>query len=85
MLFELEARLDGGTLLNMVGRGVVSVREAAGWMKDHDGVFEVDPAKQPEHYEVNVERLSALLDVPATADTVQRFIRDVEEGTIALS
>jgi len=63
--------------VNVCGDGVVTPREAAGWIPG------LDPAALPsdgpqERYEVSIRRLLALRPgVPASRDTVRAFIREV--------
>ncbi|NLB65986.1 MAG: SDR family oxidoreductase [Lentisphaerae bacterium] len=83
-LFDLDQmRLPAGTLLNLSATGVVSVRQMAGWA----GVeLPAGADDRPRiRAELNVARAAERLELPTTAETVQRFIREVREGTLTLA
>lgn len=83
LTFDLiESDLAGGTL-NVTGQGIITLRDVAEMIPD----CALRTVKEPtdrEHYEINIERLSARGTVPLTRDTVWRFIRDVVDGRVAI-
>lgn len=61
-----------GELLNVAGRGVVSVRELFGWVGRVP--TPADEAQPRLHYEINNAKLAALWNIPASAATARDFI-----------
>jgi len=67
-------------LFNICGRGLVSLREVADLIPDCH-LPEDSPAQpSPEHYEINISRISALYEIPETRRTVADFVKAVLEG-----
>ncbi|MDR0993863.1 MAG: SDR family oxidoreductase [Verrucomicrobiota bacterium] len=78
-----EGARKNATLLNISSRGTVSLREVAEWAgvgipPDADVLHRV-------HAEINVEKIGTLLELPQTLDTIQRFLRELRHGEIALA
>ncbi|MCF7837664.1 MAG: NAD-dependent epimerase/dehydratase family protein [Candidatus Marinimicrobia bacterium] len=73
---------DGETLLNCSARGVVSVRRMAAWAGR--ALTDADHRQPLVRAELNVARAARLLALPATDETVARFIEAVRRGTLAL-
>lgn len=69
-------------IVNVAGSGTVSIREIAGWIP---GAQLPASTGEPEHYEINIERLRARREVASTRDTVRRFVEDVLAGHEHLS
>ncbi|MCO6401799.1 MAG: NAD-dependent epimerase/dehydratase family protein [Verrucomicrobia bacterium] len=67
---------------NVAGAGTIRIREIAEWISK---ATLPAPQGQPEHYEVNIEKLQAARPVAETRDTVRQFVQDVLEGRESLS
>lgn len=82
-LFQLhESGLPGGTVLNLSGRGTVSIRRAAEWAGVAPPTEAADLPRR--RAELNVDRVAALMPLPETPDVVRRFIREVRDGSLRL-
>lgn len=79
IVFDLLAAGVQGEVFNLAGDGTLALREIASWIP---GVTLPDAAESLplEHYEVNVEKLKRRLALPATRDTVRRFVADALAG-----
>lgn len=73
-LLEAESRCE---IWNVAGDGTISLREIAAWIP---GARLPAAAGEPEHYEVNLDKLKAIRTVASTRDTVRRFVQDVLAG-----
>lgn len=82
-LFDLLDTPCRKEIFNCAGAGTVSLREAAAWL----GTEPVSIAEDgvPEHYEVNLDKLSNLIDIPSSQNTVQQFLSDVQRNQVVLS
>ena len=81
----LDLLAEGATreIWNVAGRGTISVREMAAWVP---GARLPDTTTAaPEHYEINIDKLSARQPVASTTDTVRGFIDDVLAGRESLA
>jgi len=67
---------------NVAGAGTIRIREIAEWIPK---ATLPTPQGQPEHYEVNIEKLQTARPVAETRDTVRQFVQDVLEGRESLS
>ncbi|MGH2397088.1 MAG: NAD-dependent epimerase/dehydratase family protein, partial [bacterium] len=77
--------LDCGTqneVFNVCGRGVVSVREVMQWAGRDVSVRAGSPRIR---YEVDINKVSALIDVPETRSTVRAFVYDELRARSALN
>ena len=83
LVFDLAGRVSPGSTLNVVGDGVVSLRDIAGLIPG--AALTAEPGSKPERYEVNNEALKRLAAVPDSRATVEAFIRDVLAGREKLS
>lgn len=63
-------------IFNICGRGVVSLQEVMDWAGRH---VPVEPESPVVRYEVAIEKISALADIPESRQTVMDFIR-AEQG-----
>lgn len=60
-------------VFNVCGRGVVRLREVMDWAGRE---VTVQPASPLVRYEVNIEKISALVEVPCTRSVVREFVSD---------
>ncbi|HPF99900.1 MAG TPA: NAD(P)-dependent oxidoreductase [Kiritimatiellia bacterium] len=79
LTFDLVDRNMGPLVLNVVGDGLLSPAEAAGWVPQYK-LTTLTPDVPMETYHVNQDRLKALCPVPATGPAVRQFIEDVLAG-----
>lgn len=71
-------------IFNLAGDGTVSVREIAKLIPGN--LMAGAPLdKRPEHYEVNLSKIKTVAAIPSTRETVERFVKDVQAGTVQLS
>lgn len=82
-IFQLhESGLAAGTVLNLSGRGTVSIRQAAAWA---ERTLPTGAIPLPRfRAELNVERAAERLPLPVTAEVVRKFIRETKSGRIRL-
>ena len=59
-------------LFNVCGRGVVRLAEVMDWAKRH---IPVQPDSPKVRYEINIDKLAGLIEVPKTRDTVEEFVK----------
>lgn len=78
----LAAGAPDGSIFNLSGRGVVSIREAAAWA--NLPVPAASASLPRVRAELNIARAAALVPLPGTTETVRRFIREVQAGSIRL-
>lgn len=82
-VFDLAERPElPASPLNVSARGTVSVRRIAEWA----GIsLPPDADHQPQvRAELNVDRAGQLLALPDTAETLRKFIREVQSGALTL-
>lgn len=83
ILFDVISAAPAGEVWNICGEGVVTVREVASWIPnakltvDGDGVT-------PDHFEVSTRKISSVVSLPRTADTVKKFVENVRSGKESL-
>jgi nucleoside-diphosphate-sugar epimerase len=69
-------------VFNLCGRGTVSIRQIAGWAgKPLPPAAEDSPRVRSE---LNLDKVSGLLAMPGTAESVQRFVGEVTSGAVTL-
>lgn len=83
LLFDLIEQPLSGQIVNTAGAGTIRLSEAAEWLGSPLQTQHSDAV--PEVYQVNIEYLQSMVDVPQTAETVHNFIQDVQQGKIYLS
>jgi len=83
IVFRLLADGHRGTF-NLTGDGNESLRDVAKQIPSCN-LDSVNTHKQPEHCCLNIDKIKGLYDIPATGDTVERFIRRVQSGEVALA
>lgn len=80
VLFELlEQAPPQLRIFNVAGEGTISIREAAALIPGA-GLRTISPDVPQETYEVNIERVKQFCRIPATRETVARFVRAVREA-----
>ena len=79
LAFDLVDQKKESLILNVVGEGLLSPAEAAGWVP-HYKLTTLTPDVPTETYHVNQDRLKALCPVPTTGPAVRQFIEDVLAG-----
>jgi nucleoside-diphosphate-sugar epimerase len=82
-VFELcEGSAGKETLFNLSARGTISVRQAAAWAGRE---LPEESLNRPEvRAELNVDKAAQIIKLPETAETVRRFIEEVQSGKIQL-
>jgi nucleoside-diphosphate-sugar epimerase len=70
---RLLAQPDPPAVLNVCGRGLVSVRRLAAWAGRP--ALAADPAARVAHYAISHRRLSSFWPIPESAATAEAFIR----------
>lgn len=83
-VFDLVHRGLDRTVINVAGDGLITPREIAALIPDRH-LSEPDPTLKPEHYEINIETLKSIRNVPATRDIVTAFVQDVLAGKETLT
>ncbi len=79
-IFDLLPKLpEDHTLYNISARGVVSLREAAAWIGCPLAPAEELPLVRAE---LNVQKVSALMDLPASRETVANYINEFKRETL---
>ncbi len=81
-VFALLAAGVRGETFNVAGRGVISLQEIAALIPECQVPEQTDLSR--ERYEVSTEKVSGYVNLPASEDTVWRFIRDVLQGRVPL-
>lgn len=72
LAWEVLSKKSDSRKYNLCGNGVIALEEA----RKYAG-FDAEPLRVPTvHYEVNITRVSQLVRIPSTRDTVFRFIDD---------
>jgi len=74
-VFEVACKPVAKEIFNITGQGVISLRDISSLIPDH----RLDPtwnALPKERYEMNVDKISHLVRIPKTRDTVPAFIRE---------
>lgn len=66
-------------VFNICGQGVVSLQEVMGWAGRH---VPVEPGSPVVRYEVALDKISALVDIPGSRQAVMDFIR-TERGELS--
>jgi len=66
-------------IFNIAGDGVISLREIAEMIPGYDK-SRCPTDVSPERYEVNIEKISKLINLPKTSATVRTFIQNVMAG-----
>ena len=79
LLFDVIKATPPRQIWNICGEGVVTAREVASWIPNAKAVTDVQ-GLSPEHYEVNVQKLGSVVSLPRTADTVKKFVQNVQSG-----
>ncbi len=82
MIFELMERAADQDCFNVAGDGVMSLRDVANMI--NPDALEQQANAPVERYHVDIERLKHVVAVPATRDTVGRFLEDVQAGRVAV-
>jgi nucleoside-diphosphate-sugar epimerase len=59
-------------VLNLCGNGVVKLADVVGWAK-HEAI-PVQPGSQRVRYDVSIEKISRLIPIPESAETVRAFV-----------
>jgi hypothetical protein len=59
--------------LNLCGRGVVKLREVIDWTGND---VAVQPGSPRVRYDVNISKVSRLIDIPPTHETVKAFVAE---------
>lgn len=72
IVFELATPHSEGQIYNAAGDGLITLGDIAGMIPGCQAVR--NQALPVEHYEVSIEKLKKLTDVPKTLDTVRQFI-----------
>lgn len=70
------------TLLNLSARSTVSVRKAAAWAGRE--LPEESLSRPKVRAELNVDKAARIITLPETAETVRRFIDEVQSGKVKL-
>ena len=71
LVMSLVARQLDGAVVNVCGRGVVRLREVMDWA---GAEVLVQPGSPRARYQVAVEKLTKMVAVPETRETVQQFV-----------
>lgn len=74
LVLELIDRGLEGQVVNLCGQGTVALAEVCALVGRH---VEVKPGSPCARYEVNVERLARLIDVPPTRPAVLQFVQEM--------
>lgn len=70
-------------VFNLSSIGTVSVSEISAW--SGCTILDIDPDLPHVRAELNVEKVSQLVKLPTTAETIRAFIRDYQAGKIDLA
>jgi nucleoside-diphosphate-sugar epimerase len=77
-----EGAAGNETLFNLSAHGTVSVRQAAAWAGRQ--LPEESLSRPKVRAELNVDKAVRIITLPETAETVRRFIQEVQSGKIQL-
>jgi len=81
IIFSLIDTKISNDTFNVAGDGIISIREIAEMIPDCR--LPKDTENLPEeHYEICIDKLKSVCDVPETISTVKTFIKDVLDGRI---
>ncbi len=83
IVFELIETNMRSECFNVAGSGTVRIREIAEMIPDC-ALSDQGDWSDPEHYEINTDKLSALTVLPESRYSVERFISDVVSGRIPI-
>lgn len=72
IVFELIKQGTNNEIINVCGRGLISLQEV---INLKGGAIEVKAGSPRVRYDVSIEKLSALVTVPETRETVMNFVR----------
>lgn len=77
IVLELAQGKVKNEIINVGSKGVVSVREMIEFAGEK---VPVKKSARKVRCEMSIEKLSGIMDVPATRDTVEKFIKDYKKG-----
>lgn len=83
-VFEIVQQPLSREIFNITGRGVISLRSVSALIASH----RLDPAWDAlpqERYEMNVDKISRLVQIPETKDTVSAFIQNANRHAGGIS
>lgn len=83
IVFELIESNLRSECFNVAGSGTVRIREIAEMVPDC-ALSDPGDWSDPEHYEVNTDKLSALTALPESRASVWRFVNDVVSGRVPI-
>ena len=79
ILMEMNAEI-----LNIAGDGLISIREIIGMIPNAAQAAAPDNAAA-ETYDINIEKIKSVYEIPRTRETVQRFVDEVLGGKVELT
>ena len=82
IILDLIQRGCRNEVINVAGNGLANLHQVADWA-DTRCNLQGDP--QAVRYEINIDKLLSLRDVPKTRDTLMAFVQDVREGRLPLT
>lgn len=83
IVLQMIAAGQANTIFNLTGEGAIPLREIAQWLPGQPlaGAPRDIP---PEHYEMSLAKIKKIAALPASRAAVERFVKNVLNGTIKL-
>ena len=82
IIFDLVEQGHRNDIINVAGDGLANLHQVAQWAE-----AECNTQGSPEavRYEINIDKLRSLHEVPKTRDTLMAFVQDVRQGHLPLT
>ncbi len=85
IILDIASRAIESEVFNIGGKGLIRLQEVAEMIPGYNLSYYDNGNPPSEHCEVNIDKISRLVDLPETKATVQTFVEEVVSGKVQLA